>query len=180
MTIKMIVAFNAQGVIGKDNKIPWFYKGDLKFFKDRTMGQVVIMGRKTWESLPPKMRPLPGRVNIVITSKSPSEIGMEYIGPTGVDTWSWTASNMSNALKCAEEFAPGKDVWLIGGQQVYREGLQYANECLITHVPDELESTEDCVLWPGFSSDWGMQSTHPHPECPELFVAVWTRMSSSE
>lgn len=170
MAIKMIVAFNSQAVIGKDNKIPWFYRGDLKFFKDRTMGHVVIMGRKTWESLPPKMRPLPGRVNIVITSKTDMEVGTE----------SMVARSMQEALKLAADSHPEKDIWLIGGQQVYREGLQYANECLITHVPDELESTEDCVLWPGFSSDWGMQSTHPHPECPELFVAVWTRTGSSE
>ncbi len=172
MTVKMIVAFNPQGVIGKDNKIPWFYKGDLKFFKDQTSGHAVIMGRKTWESLLPKMRPLPNRVNIVITSKTPVEIGMENINPN-----SMIARDMEDALRCAAEFAPGKDIWLMGGEQVYREGLKHASECLITHVPDELDDLNGTVLWPGFTDGWGLARTEVHPECPELFVATWVQSS---
>jgi len=168
--IKMIVALNSQGVIGKDNKIPWFYKGDLKFFKEQTSGHVVIMGRKTWESLPPKMRPLPNRVNIVVSSKSPMEIGMENISPTCM-----MAHDMNDALKAAAEFGAGKDIWLIGGASIYEEGMKIANEMLISHVPDELPNTDGCVLFPKFTDDWGLAATGVHPECPELFVAQWVR-----
>jgi dihydrofolate reductase len=166
----MIVAFNAQGIIGKDNKIPWFYKGDLKFFKERTTDHVVVMGRKTWESLPPKMRPLPNRVNIVVTSKRPDEIGMVANDKTMI------ASSMELALMLAKDNYPEKDVWLIGGRQIYAEGLTVAQEIFITHVPDELTDVEGAVYWPKFTDDWGLQSTAVHPECPELFVAQWVRI----
>jgi dihydrofolate reductase len=174
MTIRMIVATNPQGVIGKDNKIPWFYKGDLQYFKMMTTGHVVVMGRKTWESLPPKMRPLPGRVNIVLTSKTPTEIGMENINPECM-----TARDMADALKCAADFAPGKDIWLIGGEQVYREGMDIADDCLVTNVPD-LVDTAGATLMPSWSPKWHLHGTNPHPTAEGLTLSLWRSKTAVE
>jgi len=67
MKLHLIYARARNGVIGKDNQMPWHLPEDLAHFKRVTLGQPVIMGRKTWDSLPPKFRPLPGRLNIVVT-----------------------------------------------------------------------------------------------------------------
>ena len=67
MALNLIFARARNGVIGKDNTLPWHLPEDLAHFKQTTLGQPVVMGRKTWESLPPKFRPLPGRTNIVVT-----------------------------------------------------------------------------------------------------------------
>lgn len=177
--VRMIVAYNSQGIIGKDNKIPWFFKGDLKFFKDQTMGGVVIMGRKTWESLPPKMRPLPGRVNIVITSKSPAEIGVGKCEPLpGNDTLAAVAWNLGDALTFANDFFPDKDIWIIGGASVYAEGMKVAQEVVVTDVVNhDLEDTTGAVYFPKWTEAWQLTSTTPHPECPDLAVSRWTRKS---
>ena len=67
MTLGLIFARARNGVIGRDNQMPWHLPEDLAHFKATTLGQPVIMGRKTWDSLPPRFRPLPGRLNVVIT-----------------------------------------------------------------------------------------------------------------
>ena len=67
MAIQLIYARAANGVIGKDNTMPWHLPEDMAHFKDLTRGSAVIMGRKTWDSLPARFRPLPGRTNIVVT-----------------------------------------------------------------------------------------------------------------
>ena len=70
MALNLIFARARNGVIGKDNTLPWHLPEDLAHFKQTTLGQPVVMGRKTWESLPPKFRPLPGRTNIVVTRQT--------------------------------------------------------------------------------------------------------------
>ncbi len=70
MPINLIFARARNGVIGKDNQLPWHLPEDLAHFKRTTLGQPVIMGRKTWDSLPPKFRPLPGRTNLVVTRQA--------------------------------------------------------------------------------------------------------------
>ena len=70
MKLHMIYARARNGVIGKDNQMPWHLPEDLAHFKRITLGQPVIMGRKTWDSLPARFRPLPGRLNIVVTRQS--------------------------------------------------------------------------------------------------------------
>ena len=162
--IKIIVAVNPQKVIGKDNQIPWFYKEDLAFFKQVTMGHVVIMGRKTWDSLPPKMRPLPGRVNIVVSSQNLPEAAT-------------TATSLAEAISFAQTHHEDKEIFLIGGARIYEEGMNYAQEILMSRVPDILpdEVLKDCIFFPPIPSVWTYTEIRPHPLSSSLFLQSWCR-----
>jgi dihydrofolate reductase len=116
--ISIIVAVSDDWGIGKDNELLWPISEDLKRFKRLTSGNIVIMGKKTWESLP--KRPLPGRTNIVLTD-DPKEI---------IDG-SVTAYSIEDALSKCEE---GKEIFVIGGGSVYRQFMQVADRLYITHV----------------------------------------------
>ena len=116
--ISIIVAVSEDWGIGKDNELLWHISEDLKRFKKLTLGNTVIMGKKTWESLP--MRPLPGRKNIVLTD-DPNEC---------IDC-SVTAYSIEDALsKCEKE----EEIFIMGGGSVYRQFMPIADRLYITHV----------------------------------------------
>ena len=117
------VAVSPEGIIGKDNSIPWHYSADLKRFKRLTLGKTVIMGRRTWESLP--VKPLPDRRNIAITQSSLDDVEC--------------FSSIDDALATCEG-----DVWFIGGAGIYQEALGKADIIDMTLVPDNV-SGEGCV-----------------------------------
>lgn len=128
MKLSLIVAKAANGCIGRDNKLPWYLPGDLKYFKQATFGKPVIMGRKTWESL---KGPLPGRANIVITRQ-----------PGYVAEGARVVSNLDDAIRLAESIAliDGVDeVVVIGGAQIYAEALPRADVLYITEVHAEVD-----------------------------------------
>ncbi|MGQ1798107.1 dihydrofolate reductase [Kocuria oceani] len=108
ITLAAIWAQSADGVIGADNAIPWHIPEDLAYFKDATAGHPVIMGRRTWESLPAAYRPLPGRTNIVLTSTP------ELIGPA-----TEVAGDLDEALAIAANAPGAEKAWIIGGGQLY-------------------------------------------------------------
>ena len=116
--ISIIVAVSDDWGIGKDNELLWNISEDLKRFKRLTSGNIVIMGKKTWESLP--RRPLPGRTNIVLTD-DPKEI---------IDG-SLTAYSIEDALSKCEK---GEEIFVIGGGSVYRQFMPVADRLYITHV----------------------------------------------
>jgi len=121
----------ADGVIGLGNAIPWHYSADLRRFKKLTLGTAVIMGRKTWESLP--VRPLPGRRNIVITGCTLPAV--EY-------------------YQCLEEALDSIDrttIWFIGGAQLYREAINHSDVLDITYVPDTIHG-DSAIRFP--TIDW--------------------------
>ena len=128
----ILVAVSPEGVIGKGNSIPWHYSADLKRFKRLTLGKTVIMGRRTWESLP--VKPLPDRRNIVITRSA-----LE-----GVECF----QSIDNALATCEG-----DVWFIGGAGIYQEALGKADIIDMTLVPDNV-SGEGCVEFPKIGNEW--------------------------
>jgi dihydrofolate reductase len=116
--ISIIVAVSDDWGIGKDNELLWHISEDLKRFKRLTSGNVVIMGKKTWESLPKK--PLPNRKNIVITD-NPEETFEGAI----------TSYSIEDSLtKCV----PGEDIYIIGGGSIYRQFMPLADRLFITHV----------------------------------------------
>lgn len=117
--IGIIVAVSADGIIGVDGDIPWHYSADMKRFKRLTTGATVVMGRRTWESLPKK--PLKDRRNIVITRKDIA----------GVDCF----RDIPSALAATEG-----DVWFIGGARIYEEAMGHADLIDITYVPDRIDS----------------------------------------
>ncbi len=131
--ITLVVAAADNGAIGRDGAIPWRLPEDMKRFKALTLGHTVVMGRKTWDSLPAKNRPLPGRRNIVVT-RDPRW------GDAGAD-----AMALEQALAIAE------DVFVIGGAEIYRAALPLAHRIELTEVHADFEGdavfTFDRAQW---------------------------------
>lgn len=126
--ITLIAACDPNNVIGIDDKIPWYIPDDFKHFKNTTLNHPIIMGRKTWESLPKK--PLPNRTNIVISSK-PVE-GADHHFTDVIDTLEF-AKNISN------------EIFIIGGQTIYEQTIEFADRLLISRV---LEKYDGNVFFP--------------------------------
>ena len=123
--IVIIAAVAKNRVIGKDNRLLWNIPEDMAHFKALTTGQTVIMGRKTWESLPERFRPLPNRRNIVISRQA------DYPAP-GAEI----AASLEIALNLA---STAERVFIIGGEQIYRQAMPIANRLEITEVDLEPE-----------------------------------------
>lgn len=115
------VAVAENGVIGKNNDLPWHLPEDLKHFKELTLGKTVLMGRKTFESIIARLKkPLPGRKNVVITRQK------DYQAPEGVLVF----PNLESAFKKLSE----EDVYVIGGAEIYKQALPLAKVLYMTHV----------------------------------------------
>ncbi len=123
-TLTLIAAVARNGVIGIDNRLPWHLPADLKHFKALTMGHPVIMGRKTWESLPPRFRPLPGRHNIVVTR----DAGYQATGVT-----------VATSLPAALSQAQGGEAFVIGGAKLYAAALPLADRLQLTEIDSPFE-----------------------------------------
>src|SRR5688572_5703899 len=111
MKVSIIVAISENNVIGKDNSLIWHLPADMKFFKEKTTGHCIITGRKNYESIPEKFRPLPNRTNIVISRN------FNYSSP---------GAEVVNSLEEAIEFAKAKketEAFIIGGGQIFEETL---------------------------------------------------------
>jgi len=118
--VQLIFARAANGVIGRDNALPWHLPEDMARFRTLTRGCPVVMGRKTWDSLPPRFRPLPGRRNIVVTRQ-----------PGWAADGAQAAGSLPEALAlCAD----ASDVWIIGGAQIYAEALPFAVGAEVTEI----------------------------------------------
>ena len=118
--LHLIYARTTTGVIGANNTLPWHLPEDLAHFKRHTLGCPVIMGRKTWDSLPPKFRPLPGRLNLVVTRQ-----------PDWQTQGAQAAASLQDALaQCGD--AP--DAWVIGGAQIYAQALPMAHSVVVTEI----------------------------------------------
>lgn len=123
--INLIYARAANGVIGKDGAMPWHLPEDLAHFKRLTQGCPVLMGRKTWDSLPPKFRPLPGRTNIVITRQS---------------DWQAEGAQRAASLKEALQLAgAAPEVWIIGGAQIYAQAEPLAGRAEVTEIAQDFD-----------------------------------------
>jgi dihydrofolate reductase len=125
-----IVAVDRNGAIGKGGKLPWHYSADMKFFKETTTGNACVMGHKTWLTL---KRPLPNRLNIVLSRKADIEPQESVIVLRDVESVLATAKN----LKC--------DLFVIGGEQVYRSFLPYIEKWIITEVPLAVDGADRFV-----------------------------------
>jgi len=126
MQIKLIWAQAQERVIGKDGKMPWHLPEDLAHFKRTTQGSPVIMGRKTWDSLPAAYRPLPGRLNIIISRDRSTR---EKLSQNGCQSF----QNLHESLSFCEQTG-AQEVWIIGGAQIYQQALPLAHQVHITHI----------------------------------------------
>ena len=111
MIISSIVAVSENNVIGKDNSLIWHLPADMKFFKEKTTGHCVITGRKNYESIPEKFRPLPNRINIVITRQK------EYIAPGAI-----VVGSLEEAFEKASQTG-NDEVFIIGGAEIYKQSM---------------------------------------------------------
>jgi dihydrofolate reductase len=143
--LNLIYARAANGVIGKDNQLPWHLPEDLAHFKRRTLGCPVIMGRKTWESLPPKFRPLPGRLNIVVTRDT---------------AWAADGAAVAHSIEAARDLCPaGSDAWVIGGAQVYAQALPLASQVVVTEIDRDFEGD---AFAPMLGPEWREAAREAH------------------
>ncbi|MDO9360753.1 MAG: dihydrofolate reductase [Polaromonas sp.] len=143
--INLIYARAANGVIGKDGTMPWHLPEDLAHFKQLTHGSPVIMGRKTWDSLPPKFRPLPGRTNIVITRQD-----------------DWRAEGATRAASLDEALAMAGDVpeiWVIGGAQIYAQAEALAARAEVTEIAQDFDGD---AYAPALGANWRETARSDH------------------
>ncbi|MBI5110338.1 MAG: dihydrofolate reductase [Rhodocyclales bacterium] len=122
--LTLIAAVAKNGVIGKDNRLPWHLPADLRHFKALTTGHAVIMGRKTWESLPEKFRPLPGRQNIVVTRSA---------------AYAAAGATVAGSLPDAVAAAAGEEAFVIGGAELYQVALPLADRLQLTEIDAEFD-----------------------------------------
>lgn len=126
--VSIVVAMGHGRAIGKDNALLWHIPDDLKRFKALTFGHPVIMGRKTWESLPEQFRPLPGRTNIVVTRQA------DYEAPGAT-----VANSLEDARAVAARALGGEEIFIIGGAQLYAEALPSTHRLYLTLIDDTKE-----------------------------------------
>lgn len=127
--------------IGKEGEIPWHYSEDMKFFREKTMDNPVIMGRKTYESLPEDYRPLPNRKNIVLTRSK--KVFHESVSK---------ANSLEEAYEIAENY--GDKVFIAGGSSVYEQTLENVDKTIVTEIP----GTHACdSFFPNLGDDWKLE-----------------------
>lgn len=142
--LTLIVAKAENGVIGVRGKIPWYIPEDLKHFKDLTMGSAVIMGRKTYESIPDKFRPLKGRDNIVLTRGSYVSEGI------------YLCHSINEAVEIGKSLKD--NVFVAGGQEIYEQTIAIADRLRVTEIHQNFQGDAsfpriDLTKWKEVSRD---------------------------
>ncbi len=132
--VTIIAAMARNGAIGADGNLPWHLPGELRHFKETTMGKAIVMGRKTWESIG---RPLPGRQNIIVTRNTGFRV-------SGCD--------VATSLDEAVELAAGEEVIVIGGGQLYAQSLAFSDRLVLTTV--DFEPVADTWFPAWQKQDW--------------------------
>jgi dihydrofolate reductase len=135
--INIIVAVSANNVIGKGNDLPWHLPKEFKYFKETTKGSTVIMGRKCWESLPQKFRPLPNRLNVVLTKDKDYEADGAMV-----------AHDLESTLKAFKNSS--SDIFIIGGSEIYNQSFKHADKLYLTRILSEVDGD---VYLKGFNPD---------------------------
>jgi dihydrofolate reductase len=158
LKFSLVVAADEKNGIGVNGDLPWHLPGDMKFFRELTIGDgdnVVIMGRKTWQSIPDRFRPLSKRTNIVL-SRGPLELPAEVL----------LASSLETALKIAESLPSptANDVFIIGGGQVYSEALLHP-DCQCIYLTRVKASFACHAFLPDLTLSWKiMNASEPQEE----------------
>lgn len=144
--VGLVWAQSTSGVIGRNGDIPWHVPEDLVRFKQVTVGHPVIMGRRTWDSLPARVRPLPGRRNIVLSRQA---------------DFTADGAEVTRSLKTAFESLSEPEAWVIGGAQIYVQALPLATRCEVTEIEIDLVRDDEDALapvldeaWRGETGDW--------------------------
>ena len=136
MSVGLIWAQSPSGVIGRAGGIPWQLPEDQARFKELTLGHTVVMGRLTWESLPAKVRPLPGRRNVVVTRQA------DYMAE---------GATVVGGLDAA---ITDDEIWVIGGAEIYALALPAATRCEVTEVDVDLRREDGDAVAPVLDESW--------------------------
>lgn len=148
MIISLIAALSKNRVIGRNNDLPWHLPDDMKYFMQTTKGHHTIMGRKNYDSIPEKFRPLPNRTNIVVTRQQ----GFKAPGCLVVN-------NLEKGLEIARENGE-KEVFIIGGSDIYALGIPYAHRLYLTEIDAVIEGD---TFFPDVTvQEWRETSRKPH------------------
>ena len=153
MKLYMIAAIGINGEIGKDNDLLWHLPTDMQFFKDQTKHKVVIMGRKNYDSIPPKYRPLPNRTNIIITRNEDLEAPECYV-----------CTSLQDSIELCKELGE-EEIFIIGGAQIYDLALQTLpiDTMYITHVDAAFPDAH--AVFPSFNvEEWNASILSEHPK----------------
>lgn len=153
-----IVAVDRNGAIGKGGQLPWHYSADMKHFKHTTLGHACVMGRKTWLTL---KRPLVDRVNIILTRQPNIEVPEDVVVLSDVGS----ALELARGLNC--------DLFVIGGEQVYRSFLPHIEKWIVTEVPLSIEGA-DAFVPPDYLN--GFSLTEEKPIGEDLVVKYFGRV----
>ncbi len=164
MNINLIWAQARNRVIGMNGVMPWHLPEDLAHFKRVTLGAPVIMGRKTWDSLPARFRPLPGRTNIVVSRQPAFLAGQVGVGFQAADS-------LEAALDMASHKCHAPDVWVIGGAQMYEQALPLADKLVITYIDADFAGD---TFAPELGSEWMQINRESHTAANGLAFAFVT------
>ena len=149
MTLSLVVAVAENGIIGRDNAMPWHLPDDLRYFKRTTLGKTIVMGRKTYDSLG---RPLPQRHNVVLTRNPDWQPAPEHAAAVTI------ANSLSAALTLCAQQDPQQEVMVIGGADIFAQALPQADRLYWTEVH---LSPEGDASFPSFDRhDWREVSRH--------------------
>jgi len=164
--IALIIAVAQNGVIGRDNRLPWRIPAEMKYFKATTMGKPVVMGRKTFESLG---KPLPGRTNIVVTRDKQFRVDNAVV-----------VNDLETALQHADDTAQrdgAAEIMVIGGADIYRQALPHAHTLYYTEV--KIDAEGDAYFRDIDWSQWRMESQQDFAplddQIPGYSVMLWRR-----
>ncbi len=150
MKISIVVAVADNNAIGKEGKLLWRLPKDLQYFKEVTWGHHVLMGRKTWDSIPPKFSPLPGRVNIIITRQ-----------PGFVCEGCKVVNSLDEGIEFAKQ-AGESELMIIGGGEIYKQALEKADKVYLTRVKNTFADADTFFpelpesAWLTLNNEWNM------------------------
>ncbi len=161
MTVSLIAAVARGGVIGRDGTIPWHLPEDVAHFKDLTTGHAVVMGRKTWDSLPDRFRPLPGRRNVVVT-RTP-----EWFAPG--------AERVASIREALELLSNAEHVYVIGGAEIYAAALPFADELVLTEIDLAVEGDTRFPAWDRRAFDAAAREEHVSADGTRFAFATYRR-----
>lgn len=149
MKISLIAAMSKNRVIGINNDLPWHLPDDMKFFMETTKGHVVIMGRKNFDSLPKKFKPLPNRTNVILTRQEGYKVA-------DCEVYHDLDSAIDFARTQGEE-----ELFVIGGGQIYEMAMDRADIIYLTEIDAEIDNGE--VFFPDMGIEWKESSRKHHP-----------------
>jgi len=169
MAVNIIVAHAQNRVIGKANEIPWYVREDMKFFKEATMGKPVIMGRKTYESIPEKHKPLPGRITYLLTHDTSYTVNHPDVK---------IAHDLEKAIFEAKLIS--EEVYIAGGAQIYEQALPYTDRIYATVLSQDFDGDSFFPKLP--SKEWHIIDSAEdfHDENLDLFYRRYVYQKKKE